>query len=385
MSETPATPSLADDAGAPKPAFRADHVGSLLRPARLVEARRQAQAGTLAADALRAIEDSCVREAVLHQEAAGLYAVTDGDFRRESFHKDFLTRIDGIAWQPAPAAFRFGGGGALGESPLVFATTGKIRHREAIAVADFAALQAMTGRTAKVTLPAPSFAHCRGGRAAIDPIAYPDLDEFFADLGHAYAQEIDALGQAGCRYVQLDEVHYTFFCDPKLVATFEARGDDPADLAVTYAALINRSVAGRRPDMTIGVHLCRGNRRGSWVAEGGYEPVAELLFNTIDADRFLLEYDTDRAGGFEPLRFVPKGKTIVLGLISSKTEQMETADQLKRRIEEAARFVPIDQLALGPQCGFSSSIGGNPISPEAQWAKLALSARVAEEIWGSAA
>lgn len=366
------------------PRFRADHVGSLLRPERLLEARRRYEAGEIAADALRGIEDACIREVVQRQEALGLHAITDGDYRRGAFHIDFLTRLDGIEWGPSPFRHSFQGGTSTGESPAVFFTTGKVAHRAPIAVEDFAYLNSVTARTPKVTLPSPSFAHCRGGRAAIDPGVYPDLDPFFDDLAAAYRSEIAALAEAGCRYIQLDEVHYTFLCDPKMVAGFRARGDDPDMLARTYAKLINESIAERPADMTVGVHLCRGNRRSSWVAEGGYEPIAELLFNEIAADSFFLEYDSDRAGGFEPLRFVPKGKTIVLGLVTTKTNDMETADGLKRQIEEAARFVPLDQLALSPQCGFASSVPGNKISAETQDAKLALIVKVAEEVWGTA-
>jgi 5-methyltetrahydropteroyltriglutamate--homocysteine methyltransferase len=270
-------------------------------------------------------------------------------------------------------------------SPLVFEVTGKIRHVRNIAVEDFQFLNGLTERSAKVALPAPSFVHARGGRDAIDKTAYPDLAEFYDDLAAAFRAEINVLGEAGCRYVQLDEVHYTFFCDPKLIAMFTSRGDDPHDLALKYARLINDSFRGRHKDMVAGVHLCRGNRRSAWVASGGYEPVAEILFNEIDADRFLLEFDDERSGGFEPLRLVPKGKMVVLGLVSSKTSAMETKDQLKRRIEEASHYCPIEQLALSPQCGFASSVAGNIITEDAQWAKLELISRVAEEVWGTSA
>jgi 5-methyltetrahydropteroyltriglutamate--homocysteine methyltransferase len=367
-----------------RPPFRADHVGSLLRPERLKAARERYEAGTLSAAGLRAIEDELIRDVARRQEEVGLHAITDGDFRRSSFHVDFLTRFENIHFAPADFQRSFQSGPSKGESPAVFTVSGKIRHVRDIAVADFEFLAKATQRTAKVAMPSPTFVHCRGGRAAIDRTAYPELGPFYADLAQAFRQEIAALAKAGCRYVQLDEVHYTFFSDPKMVAEFRARGDEPAELAVAYAKLINESIAGRPPDMMVGVHLCRGNRRSSWVAQGGYEPVAELLFNTVEADGFFLEYDSDRAGGFEPLRFVPKGKMIVLGLVTSKTSEMETRDGLLRRIEEAARFCPIDQLALSPQCGFASSVPGNIISEDAQWAKLGLIAKVAEEVWGSA-
>jgi 5-methyltetrahydropteroyltriglutamate--homocysteine methyltransferase len=366
------------------PPFRADQVGSLLRPERLKTARQSYEAGALSATALRAIEDETIREAVKRQETVGFYAITDGDFRRSSFHVDFLTQFENIHFAPTAFQHGFQSGPSKGESPAVFTVTGKIRHVRDIAVADFKFLSAATDRTAKVAMPSPSFVHCRGGRAAIDQTAYPDLDAFYADLAQAYRAEIAALARAGCRYIQLDEVHYTFFCDPNMIAGFKARGDDPAELAVAYAKLINESIAGRPDDMAVGVHLCRGNRQSSWVAQGGYEPVAEFLFNTVAADGFFLEYDDERSGGFEPLRFVPKGPMIVLGLVTTKTNAMETRDGLIRRIEEAARFCPIDQLALSPQCGFASSVAGNNISEAAQWAKLDLIAAVAEEVWGSA-
>ncbi|MDB6083395.1 MAG: 5-methyltetrahydropteroyltriglutamate--homocysteine S-methyltransferase [Gammaproteobacteria bacterium] len=368
-----------------KPTLRADQIGSLLRPARLVEARKRHATGVLDRAGLRATEDDCIRNAVRRQEAAGLHAITDGDFRRESFHIDFLTRMRGIRWDSMRFQQGFQGGPGAGESPAVFRVTDKITHPDDICVEDFRFLAMTTSRVGKVTMPSPSFAHCRGGRAAIDRAAYPDLGAFFDDLAAAYCAEILALGEAGCRYVQLDEVHYTFFCDPAMAAALRARGDEPEQLAVIYADLINAAIAGRPEGMSVGVHLCRGNKQSSWVAQGGYEPVAELLFNTVKSDRFLLEYDTDRAGGFEPLRFVPKGPIIVLGLVTTKSGDMESRDALLRRIEEAARFVPIEQLALSPQCGFASSIEGNKLDETAQWDKLALIVELAEEVWGSAA
>jgi len=370
-------------AGRVKPAFRADQVGSLLRPQKLKDARAEHEAGGVSAAHLRAVEDDCILEAIRRQESAGLYAITDGDFRRSAFHVDFLTQVEGIVWRRRQFTNMFQGL-EQDNSPLVFEVDGKIRHTRDIAVEDFKFLKAATRRFAKVALPAPSFVHARGGRAAIDQVAYPDLAEFYDDLAAAYRAEIASLARAGCRYVQLDEVHYTFFCDPKLVAMFTSRGDDPQVLANKYAKLINDSFRDRPEGLIAGVHLCRGNRRSAWVASGGYEPVAEVLFNEIHADRFLLEFDDERSGGFEPLRFVPKGKIVILGLVSSKTPVMETAEQLKRRVDEASRFVPIDQLALSPQCGFASSVAGNITTEDAQWAKLELIARVAEEIWGTA-
>lgn len=364
--------------------FRADPVGSLLRPSALLAARAEAAAGRLSPEALRDIEDDAIRDAVCRQEQAGLQVITDGDFRREAFHIDFLNQIQGIHWDSRRFGHDFRTGGSDGDSPAVFMTDAPIRHARDITVRDFQFARSCTGHIAKVTIPSPSFVHCRGGRAAVSAAAYPEMGRFFVDLAAAYRAEIAALGRAGCRYVQLDEVHYTFFCDPALAEALRARGDDPAVLAETYAALINDSIAERPPDMTIGVHLCRGNRRSSWVAQGGYETVAELLFNRIKADVFLLEYDSDRAGGFEPLRFVPAGPRVVLGLVTTKQGELEDADALKRRVDEAARFVPMDQLGIGPQCGFASSTEGNRLTEDEQWAKLALVCRVAEDIWGSA-
>ncbi len=367
-----------------KPTLRADHIGSILRPQWLIEAREARAAGALTPAQLRVIEDSCIRDVVARQEAAGLHAITDGDYRRGAFHIDFLTQLAGIEYR-ARGFEKFQGPVQDGYAPAVFETVGAIAHTHDITVEDFAFLRDATTRVPKVTLPSPTFAHCRGGRDAIDLAAYPDLDRFFFDLAAAYRAEIASLARAGCRYVQLDEVHYTFFCDPKLAGGLRARGDDPQRLAVTYAKLINDSIAGCPEDMIIGVHLCRGNHRSSWVADGGYEPVAEVLFNEIKADRFLLEYDSSRAGGFEPLRFLPKGKFAVLGLVTTKTGEIETADLLRRRIDEAARYVTPDQLAISPQCGFASSVPGNLITPESQWAKLELCVKVATAMWGSAA
>ncbi len=366
-----------------RPFFRADHIGSLKRPSGLLQARREHAAGSLDSKSLHALEGEFIRTAVLRQEMAGLGVVTDGDYRREAFHIDFLNAFGGIKWDPMRFSHAFVAGDSQGESPAVFRTFGKINHERPITVDDFKFLAGVTKVLPKVTMPSPSFAHYRGGRAAVDANVYPEMQMFFADLGKAYAEEIGALGQAGCRYVQLDEVHFTFFCDPKMVAALKARGDDPDDLTDVYARLINASIAERPENMSIGVHLCRGNRRSSWVAEGGYDPVAERLFNTIDADIFLLEYDSVRAGGFEPLRFVPKDKRVVLGLVTSKTPELESVDMLMHRIDEAARYIPLDQLAISPQCGFASSTEGNLLDEDAQWRKMELTCEVARRVWGS--
>lgn len=362
--------------------FRVDHVGSLLRPPDLMQARRAFATGEMDRESLRKVEDEEIHRAIARQQSAGLKVVTDGDFRRSAFHIDFLNALEGVRWDDSSFQQAFVGGPSHGESPAVFRTTDRIRHRADITVDDWRHAQACAAVTAKVTMPSPTFAHYRGGRAAIDLQAYPDLDEFFADLAAAYRAEIAALAAAGCRYVQFDEVHLAFLCDPKLVSALEERGDDPERLAKTYARLINEAVGGRPPGMAFGIHLCRGNRRSSWVAEGGYDPIAELLFNMIDADVFLLEYDSERAGGFEPLRHCPRGKRIVLGLVSSKTDELEPSDALVRRIEDASRHASVDDLGIGPQCGFASSTGGNLITEATQWRKLELCSEVAQRVWG---
>jgi 5-methyltetrahydropteroyltriglutamate--homocysteine methyltransferase len=379
----PAAQTSRFDNAAPR-TFRCDHVGSLLRPQALMDARASYAGGKLDAAGLRAVEDREIRTAIARQEEAGLAVVTDGDFRRAAFHIDFLNALDGVRWDEMRFHQVFDGGPSKGESPAVFRTSAPIRHKGSITVADWQFAQGCAKGVAKVTMPSPTFAHYRGGRAAIDERVYPDLDRFFADLAAAYRAEIAALAAAGCRYVQLDEVHFTFFCDPKMVAGLKARGDDPGRLAQTYARLINETIRDRPADMAVGVHLCRGNRRSSWVAEGGYEPVTEVLFNAVDADIFLLEYDSARAGGFEPLRFAPKGKRLVLGLVTSKSGALESADELVARIDEAAHFADIDDLAISPQCGFASSTGGNKIDETAQWRKLALCANAARRVWGRA-
>jgi 5-methyltetrahydropteroyltriglutamate--homocysteine methyltransferase len=381
--------SSATISGDTKPAterrvYRVDHVGSLLRPQRLMQARAAFGAREISGQALLDVEDECILEAVRRQEQAGLGVITDGDFRRGAFHIDFLSSFEGIEWDASPFARGFQGGSSAGESPAVFVTSGKISHGEPICVDGFSFLRDCTLQTAKVTMPSPSFAHCRGGRAAIDDKVYPDLDVFFDDLAAAYRAEIAALAAAGCKYVQLDEVHFTFFCDPKMAASLKARGDDPDDLMRVYARLINDSIRDRPSDMTVGIHLCRGNRRSSWVAAGGYEPVAERMFNMIDADVFLLEFDDERSGDFAPLRFLRKGQHVVLGLVTSKSPVLEAEDTLMRRIEEASRYAPLDQLGIGPQCGFASSIPGNLIDEDSQWRKLALCAQVARRAWGRA-
>ncbi len=377
MSATIAPPAAAARA---RPPFRADHVGSLLRPQRLAEARAAHKAGRVADAELRAVEDACIIEAIARQEAVGLRAATDGEYRRAYWHYDFVAGLDGVEiYEPArKIAFK----GAI--LPHALRVTGPIRYSHPIMVDHyrFLAAQVKTG-VAKQTIPSPSVVHFRGGRDAIDRVAYPDLDHFFADLGSAYRGAVGDFVTAGCRYLQLDEVYIAYLCDPEQIAGLKARGEHAEGLLDRYADLINHAIAGRPADMTISMHLCRGNFRSTWVASGGYEPVAETLFNKIDADAYFMEYDSDRAGGFEPLRFVPRGrKVVVLGLVTSKTGELESKEQLKRRIDAASKYLPLEQLALSPQCGFASTEEGNTLTEEQQWAKLRLCVEVAQEVWG---
>lgn len=357
-----------------KPPFRADHVGSLLRPVPLREARA-AQAPDL-----RAIEDRCIAEAIAAQRAVGLRAVTDGEYRRAFWHFDFLARLGGVALYEADQGIQFKGGQTKAYGLKV---TGPIRYQGHPFVEDFRFLAAQAGEAvAKQTIPSPSVLHFRGGRRAIDTHAYPAMDGFFADLGAAYNAAMRDFAGAGCRYLQLDETNIAYLCDPEQLAQLRNRGERVEGLLETYAGLINAAVAGRPADMVVSMHLCRGNFRSMHIAAGGYDPVAEVLFNGIDVDAYFMEYDDERSGSFAPLRFLPKGKTVVLGLVTSKTGALEGKDRLKRRIEEAARHAPLDQLAISPQCGFASTEEGNLLTVEEQWAKLRLCVEVAEEVWG---
>jgi 5-methyltetrahydropteroyltriglutamate--homocysteine methyltransferase len=365
-----------------RPPFRADHVGSLLRPPALREARADHAAGTLTAAALRAIEDRHIRDAIKKQEAIGLRAATDGEYRRAYWHYDFVARLAGTELYVPERKVEFKGGVLL---PHMLRVTGRVAWREPVFIDDYRFVAAnVTKAMAKQTIPSPSVLHFRGGRQAIDPKIYPDLDGFFADLGTAYHDAVQAFATAGCRYLQLDEVNIAYLCDPEQIAGLKARGDYVDGLLGIYAGLINRAIAGRPADMVVSMHLCRGNFQSTFVATGGYEPVAEVLFNTIGVDAYFMEYDTDRAGGFEPLRFVPRGpKIVVLGLVTSKTGELETKDALKRRIDAASKFLPLEQLALSPQCGFASTEHGNLLTEDQQWRKLELCIEVAREVWGS--
>lgn len=364
--------------------FRADHVGSLLRPALLREARAKAARGAVDNDELRAAEDEAIRAAVAQQEDVGLRAVTDGEFRRTWFHIDFLEQIEGVEAQYGGGAVRFrkASGEQLETTPPRLVITGKVRRSHPIFGAAFDFLRAHATQTPKVTLPSPSMAHFRAGRAGVSKDAYPDMEEFFADLARVYREEIADLAARGCRYIQFDDTNLAYLCDETFRENARRMGEDPEQLPHTYARLINDCLRGAPDDMMFAIHLCRGNFRSAFVAEGGYDPVAETLFGEIGVESFLLEYDDERSGGFEPLRFVPKGKTVVLGVVSSKVAELEQKDAIKRRIDSAAKTVPLEQLALSPQCGFSSTEHGNDLSEADQWAKLRLVVEVAEEVWG---
>jgi 5-methyltetrahydropteroyltriglutamate--homocysteine methyltransferase len=360
-------------------------VGSLLRPPKLRVAREDYRLGRLSRKALTKIEDEAIRDVVRMQEEIGLRSITDGEFRRGIWHVDFLRQIENVTVGRSPVKVHFHTEqGDIERPPTAFRVEGKLGRPKPIFVDAFKFLKAATKETPKLTIPSPSLLHFRGGRDAIDKTAYPDMAAFYADLADVYADEVRDLGKAGCRYLQLDEVNFAYLCDPKLREQVKEFGEDPDALPHTYAKLINDSVRSRPKDMVVAMHLCRGNLEGAWLAEGGYDPVAEILFNEIDVTGYFLEYDTARAGDFKPLRFVPKGKTVVLGLVTSKHATLESKDELKRRIDEAARHVPFDQLALSPQCGFASSERGNKLTIEDEMAKLRLVVEVAREMWGTA-
>jgi 5-methyltetrahydropteroyltriglutamate--homocysteine methyltransferase len=363
------------------PPFRADHVGSLLRPKSVLDAREQFASGAITAAEKRAVEDAAIADAVRQVEATGMRSITDGEFRRTWFHLDFLEQLAGVQVSGAIAASS-DAAETVHFTPPRLAVTGNLRHQRDIQVDDFEYLAGVTTQTPKVSIPSPTMVHFRGGRAAIDIDSYPDLDVFFADLAQCYRDEIAALYAAGCRYIQLDDTNLAYLCDPKMRAGAVERGDDPNELPRTYAALINDSLKGRPDDLTVGIHLCRGNFRSTWFAEGGYEPVAEVLFQELDVDAYFLEYDDERSGDFAPLRFVPDNKTVVLGLISSKVADLEPIEELAQRVDEAAKYVPMDQLCISPQCGFSSTVHGNNITHDVQWAKLRLTVDAAARIWG---
>jgi len=370
--------------------FRADHVGSLLRPESLLEKREEWKQDKISIGALRRFEDKCIADIVKKQEAIGIKSVTDGEFRRESFHFDFIDQIIGIETNfTLKGAFEQGEKTRAGGEKMVPLTV-EIKDRmvlphKGINIHNYRYLHAVagSGSVPKMTMPSPTMTHFRGGRDAISKEAYPDMDRFFNDLAGMYRQEIGMLAEAGCKYIQFDDTNLAYLCDSKMRQDARDRGEDPEELPRTYAALINECIRGRPDDMAACVHLCRGNARSLWFAEGDYEPIADNLFNLTDVDGFFLEYDDERSGGFEPLRFVPKGnKKIVLGLVTTKRGEMESRDEIKQRIEEASKFVDINQLCLSPQCGFSSNAIGNVISEQEQFDKLGMIVELATEIWG---
>ena len=350
-----------------KPPFRADHVGSLLRPARLAQARKSKDV---------AFQQSAIREAVARQEAIGLQGITDGEFSRDWWHLDFLSQLEGVTLRENPGP----GFGGTEEQPPVPVVTGKLRYRKPIMVGDFLFLKGSVSRTPKFTIPSPSMLHLRAGRAGISRDAYPDMTPFWEDAAVAYRAAIAAFAEAGCTYLQLDDVAFAYLCDPKIRENCRKNGDDPDALPLLYADTINRALEERPEGMAITMHTCRGNFRSAWVAEGGYEPVAEAMFS-CGVDGFFMEFDGARAGGFEPLRLVPEGKRVVLGLVTTKSGALEEKDELKRRIDEAARYLPLENLCLSPQCGFSSTHHGNRLTEDEQWRKLERVVEVARDVW----
>jgi 5-methyltetrahydropteroyltriglutamate--homocysteine methyltransferase len=363
------------------PPFRADHVGSLLRTPALKAAREQRASGEIAAAAFQAIEDREVAGVIAKQEAAGLQSITDGEYRRVSWNIDFLERLDAVESYAGERKIKFQGSGPQPRQVLL-RLVGKLGgYKPHPMIEHFEFLRAHTKRTAKMTIPSPSSLHFRYGRDAVPAALYPAMADFYRDLSQSYRKVVRAFADAGCRYLQFDEVNLAYLCDPALRQIISDRGEDPARLPETYAGMINDAIADIPSDMTITMHLCRGNFRSNFVASGGYEPVAELLFNAINVHGYFMEYDSARAGGFEPLRFVPKGKTVVLGLVTTKTGALEDKDAIKRRIEEAAKFIALDQLCLSPQCGFASTEEGNVLAEDEQWAKLRMIVEIAEEVW----
>jgi 5-methyltetrahydropteroyltriglutamate--homocysteine methyltransferase len=369
-----------------RPPFRADHVGSLLRPPELLEARERYAAGAIDDDELRAVEDAAIADVVGLQRDVGLQSATDGEFRRASWHMDFIYQLDGVSKvldETLHVQFR-NAEGTIEFAPPSLHVDGRIGLSTTIFGDAFAYLQSVTSpeQTPKLTIPSPSMVHYRGGRAAVDESLYPDLDEFWSDLTAAYAEEVRRLGAAGCTYLQFDDTSLAYLNDPAQREHVREIGGDAEHQHETYIRHINEALAGRPDGMAVTTHMCRGNFRSSWVAEGGYDFVAEALFNELEVDGFFMEWDDARSGGFEPLRFVPKGKLVVLGLVTTKRGDLEAADVLKRRIEEASQYVDLDQLCLSPQCGFSSTVEGNALTREQQAAKLRRVVEVAQDVWG---
>jgi 5-methyltetrahydropteroyltriglutamate--homocysteine methyltransferase len=385
MAEAQTADVMAGGGRRSTPPFRADHVGSLLRPPKLLRAREQFAAGQMSAEDLRATEDDAIRQIVKMQADVGLQSATDGEFRRASWHMDFIYQLGGIEQVAGDIKVKFrNADGEVDFKPAAIAVTDKVRLDHPIFAEDFEFLKGIVpaGVTPKLTVPSPNMVHYRGGRAALDPNAYPDPEEFWSDLASAYADQVRAIADLGCSYLQFDDTSLAYLNDPRQREAMEERGEDSAHLHETYVANINKALAGRPEGLAITTHLCRGNFRSSWAAEGGYDFVAEALFGELDVDGFFLEYDDARSGGFEPLRFVAPGKLVVLGLVTSKRGELESKDQLKRRVEEASQFIAVEQLCLSPQCGFSSTVEGNALSYHEQVAKLELVVEAAQEIWG---
>jgi 5-methyltetrahydropteroyltriglutamate--homocysteine methyltransferase len=366
------------------PPFRADHVGSLLRPPRLLRARDDFAAGRITAADLRAAEDEEIPGAIRMQEEAGLQSATDGEFRRASWHMDFIYALGGVSKAPGHMSVKFTNpSGTIEWTPASIRIDGKIRIVDTIFADAFTFLKDhVRSAVPKLTIPSPNMVHYRGGPASIDPAVYPDMEEFWADLAAAYADEVQRLGALGCTYLQFDDTSLAYLNDPAQRAEIAGRGEDAEHLHLRYIRQINAAIKDRPAGMAVTTHMCRGNFRSSWVASGGYDFVAEALFSELDVDGFFLEYDDERSGGFEPLRFVPKGKMVVLGLVTTKRPELESKDELKRRVDEAGKYVPLDQLCLSGQCGFSSTVEGNALSREDQVAKLRLIVETAREIWG---
>jgi methionine synthase II (cobalamin-independent) len=370
-----------------RPPFRADHVGSLLRPERLHKARAEFKAGQIDRDALRAVEDECILDVIKLQRDAGLKTVTDGELRRTSWHMDFIYSLGGVTQVEGESLhvhFK-DESGEYDYAPPAMKVADKVKLPQPIFADAFTFLRdhASDGQTPKLTIPSPSMVHYRGGNSSIDHDVYPDMEEFWADLTAAYSAQLRAMYDLGCRYLQLDDTSLAYVNDPKQREHIEAIGGDPEHLHEQYIANINRAIGDRPDDMAVTTHMCRGNNQSMWVAEGGYDFVADALFNQLEVDGFFMEWDDERSGGFEPLRYVPKGKTVVLGLVTTKRPKLEDKDLLKRRIEEASKYVDVDQLCISPQCGFSSTEEGNKLSIEEEAAKLRLVVEVAEEVWGA--
>jgi 5-methyltetrahydropteroyltriglutamate--homocysteine methyltransferase len=367
------------------PPFRADHVGSLLRPTRLLAAREDLRAGRIEGEELRSIEDDAIREIVRRQEDLGLQSATDGEFRRESWHMDFIYQLDGITKEAGHIAIKFHNErGEIEFTPAALHVGGRLGVSRTIFGDAFNFLrETVTTNVPKLTIPSPSMVHYRGGKAAIDPAIYPTLEEFWTDLTAAYRGEVRRLGELGVTYLQLDDTSLAYMNDPHQREYIASIGGDPDRQHVEYIRHLNEALAERPEGMSVTTHMCRGNFRSSWAAEGSYDFVAEALLNDLEVDGFFMEWDDERSGGFEPLRFLPRGpKQVVLGLVTTKRGELESKDELLRRIDQAARFAPLEQLCLSPQCGFSSTVEGNELTEDQQWAKLALIVEIAREVWG---